>query len=252
MSLLQRFDVLSLHPAMVAGPLGESIVGRAQRSGLIEVGVHDIRDQASDKHRTVDDSPYGGGAGMVMRVDVVARAIEAVRREGSRVVLTSAGGQRFDQTQARRLAGYPHLIVVCGHYEGIDARIEGLVDEQISLGDFVLTGGEIAALAVVDAVARLHPGVLGNDDSAVDESFSDGLLEYPQYTRPREWNGQEIPEVLVSGDHGKVAAWRLDQAKTRTKERRPDLWEKWVESHPEPLEKKRRRRRSVDGDGSDR
>ena len=165
---------------------------------------------------------------MVMRVDVVARALEAVRTEGARVLLTSPSGRPFAQADAARLAGEPHLVLVCGHYEGIDARIEALVDEEVSLGDFVLTGGEIAAVAIVDAVARLVPGVLGNESSAADESFSRGLLEYPQYTRPQSFRGMGVPEVLLSGHHGRVDAWRRASAVERTRVRRPDLWTQWV------------------------
>jgi tRNA (guanine37-N1)-methyltransferase len=221
---VKRYDVLTLHPQLVAGPLGGSILGRASAAGHISIGVHDIRDHTTDRHRSVDDAPYGGGAGMVMKVDVVARAIEAVRTPESRVLLMNPGGTTLTQAVARRLAGESHLILVCGHYEGIDARIESLVDERVSLGDFVLTGGEIAAAAVVDSVARLVPGVLGNAASPEDESFSDGLLEYPQYTRPQVWRTQEVPAVLLSGHHAQIAAWRQRQAERRTAERRPDLW----------------------------
>lgn len=220
--------MLALHPEMVRGPLGGSIVGRGIAAGAVEVHVHDIRDHGLGRHRSVDDTPYGGGAGMVMRVDVVAAALDAVRAaggvDGARVVLLSASGQRFDQRVAERYAKLPGLVLVCGHYEGVDARVEALVDEELSLGDFVLTGGEVAAVAVVDAVARLVPGVLGNAASPVDESFAAGLLEYPQYTRPRTFRGVEVPEVLVSGHHAKVEAWRKDQARRRTRTRRPDLW----------------------------
>jgi tRNA (guanine37-N1)-methyltransferase len=219
-----RYDVLTLHPEMVRGPLLGSILGRAVERGTIEIGVHDIREHGLGRHRSVDDTPYGGGAGMVMRVDVVAAALEKVRTEGSRVLLMTPAGQPFSQRHARRLSRESHLVLLCGHYEGIDARIETLVDEELSLGDFVLTGGEIAAVAVVDAVARLVPGVLGNARSAMDESFSHGLLEYPQYTRPQQWRGLEVPEVLRSGHHGRIADWRRAQAEAKTRDRRPDLW----------------------------
>lgn len=219
-----RFDVLTLHPDMVAGPLGASILGRARERGLIEVGVHDIRAHGLGRHRSVDDTPYGGGAGMVLRVDVMVESIEAVRTPAARVVLLTPQGTRFVQTEAARLSQADHLVLVCGHYEGFDARIEPYVDEMISLGDFVVTGGEIAAVAVIDAVARLCPGVLGNEASAVDESFRDGLLEYPQYTRPRSFRGDEVPEVLLSGHHARIESWRRSQAEHRTRERRPDLW----------------------------
>jgi tRNA (guanine37-N1)-methyltransferase len=220
---VHRYDVLTIHPDMLRGPLLTSILGRAVEAGTIAIGLHDVREHGLGRHRAVDDAPYGGGAGMVMRVDVVAAALEAIRTPESRVLLLSASGTRFDQAAARRLAAEPHLVLICGHYEGIDARIETLVDERISLGDFVLTGGEIAAAAVVDAVARLVPGVLHNPDSPLDESFASGLLEYPHYTRPREWRGLEVPEVLLSGNHARIAAWRRAQAEAITAERRPDL-----------------------------
>lgn len=222
-----RFDVLTLHPDLVTGPLSSSILGRAIEQGLIEVGVHDIRDHGLGKHRTVDDTPYGGGAGMVMRVDVVVAAIESVRQSDSHVILLAAQGRRFVQAAARALSSRPHLVLVCGHYEGLDARVEAHVDEIVSIGDFVLTGGEIAACAVVDATARLVPGVLGNADSPLDESFSDGLLEYPQYTRPAEFRGAAVPDVLTSGHHARIAAWRHEQAVAVTETRRPDLYAAW-------------------------
>jgi len=224
-SVPPRYDVLTLHPEMVRTPLQASILGRAAVDGKIAVGVHNIRDWALGKHQVADDHPFGGGAGMVMKVDVVASALEAIRGVGH-VILTSPSGRPFSQRDAVRLAALPHLVFVCGHYEGIDARIETLVDEELSIGDFVLTGGEIAALAMVDAVARLVPGVLGNANSTVEESFGAGLLEYPQYTRPREWRGLEVPEVLLSGHHTKIKEWRRQQAEERTKLRRPDLWER--------------------------
>ncbi len=230
-----RYDVLTLHPEMVSGPLGASMIGRANERGLIEVGVHDLRAHGLGKHRSVDDAPYGGGAGMVMRVDVVAAALQAVRSSVARVLWMTPTGTPMSQAVAQRLALEPHLVLLCGHYEGIDARVETLVDERISLGDFVVTGGEIAAVAVVDAVARLVPGVLGNDQSAVDESFSEGLLEYPQYTRPRTWEGHSVPDVLCSGHHGRIATWRRAQSEARTARWRPDLWERRhsVDADPE-------------------
>jgi tRNA (guanine37-N1)-methyltransferase len=218
-----RFDLLTLHPDLVRSPLDHSIVKRAQDAGHVQIDVRNIRDHAPGKHRQSDDAPYGGGAGMVMKVDVVDRAIEAVRTPESVVVLMSPAGEPFSQALAQELSACPHLVLVCGHYEGIDARIESLVDREISLGDFVLTGGELAALVVIDAVARLRPGVLGNDKSALDESFSDGGLEYPQYTRPRSYKGMDVPDVLLSGNHARVDAWRREQARKRTLERRPDL-----------------------------
>ncbi len=234
-----RIDVLTLFPAMVEGPLRESMIGRALEAGRLELGVHDIRAHGLGRHRTVDDAPFGGGSGMVMRVDVLDPAIAAVRRPESHVVLFEPSGARFDQKMAERFATLPHLVLVCGHYEGIDARVrEHLVDEVVSIGDYVLTGGEYAALVVVDATARLLPGVLGNESSAADESFTSGLLEYPHYTRPREYKGWEVPEILLSGNHGKVAEWRREQARLRTLEVRPDL------APPEAPPAPKRRRRS--------
>jgi tRNA (guanine37-N1)-methyltransferase len=222
-----RFDVLTLHPQMVAGPLGCSMVGRAQEKGLVRLGVHDIREHGHGKHRQVDDSPYGGGAGMVMRVDVVSEALNAVRTDAARVILMTPTGQPFTQRTAERYAKLEHLILVCGHYEGIDDRISHCIDEELSLGDFVLTGGEVAAVAVIDATARLLPGVLGNASSAVHESFAAGLLEHPHYTRPREWEGHEVPEILLSGHHARIDAWRLERSIALTRARRPDLLREW-------------------------
>lgn len=224
-----RFDVLTLHPAMLAEPLSTSIIGRAQQAGTLQVGVHDIREHAHDRHRSVDDAPYGGGAGMVMRVDIVADALAAVRTPQSTVLLTSPAGKPLEQADCVRWSRSPHLVIVTGHYEGIDARIETLVDEEVSLGDFVLTGGEIAALAIVDAVGRLVPGVVGNQASIEEESFAEGLLEHPHYTRPREWNDLEVPAILLSGHHARIAEWRKEQALSRTRVRRPDLYERYLE-----------------------
>lgn len=219
-----RFDVLTLHPAMCEAPLAESILGRARAAGLIEVGVHNLRVWGLGRHHVVDDTPYGGGSGMVMRVDVVDQGIESVRRPESRVLLMDPAGARFTAADAVRLASYPHLILVCGHYEGIDARVrEQLVDESLSIGDYVLTGGELAALVIVEAVARQVPGVLGNPGSLDHESFTHGLLEGPQYTRPVTYKGWDVPEILLSGHHAKIAAWRHQQALARTVAVRPDL-----------------------------
>ena len=219
-----RFDLLTLHPHMCEGPLGQSILGRAQAAGHIDVQVHDLRQWAEGKHRQADDTPYGGGSGMVMRVDVVDKGIQAVRAEGARVILMDPVGKPFTQRDAVRLSQEPQLVFVCGHYEGIDARVrDHLVDEVISIGDYVLTGGELPALVVVDAVARLVPGVLGNPQSAVHESFSDGRLEAPQYTRPRTYRDWEVPEVLVSGHHERIAKWRDAESEALTREVRPDL-----------------------------
>ncbi len=227
-----RFDVLTLFPEMVSGPLSASILGRAQAAGAVRVAVHDIRDHGLGRHRTVDDTPYGGGSGMVMRCDVVAEALRAVEGwESATIVLFEAGGARFDQRVAERLAQQPHLVLVCGHYEGVDARFaEALGDhvERISIGDYVLTGGEYAAMVVVDAVARLLPGVLGNAESSRVESFAardDGTtrVEFPQYTRPLDWEGRVVPDVLLSGHHAKIEAWRALQADKRTETERPEL-----------------------------
>ena len=222
-----QFDILTLHPQMCDGPLQCSIIGRAQAEGHIVVNVHDLRDWAEGKHKQVDDTPFGGGAGMVMRVDVVDRGLQAVAKSGAHVVLMDPAGKPFTQADARRLSEVPQLVLVCGHYEGIDARVrDHLVDEVFSIGDFVLTGGELPAMVITDAVARLLPGVLGNEESVVTESFSDGLLEAPQYTRPREYRGWAVPEVLLSGHHGNIDAWRSDKSRELTEEVRPDLWQK--------------------------
>jgi tRNA (guanine37-N1)-methyltransferase len=225
-----RFDVLTLHPDLCRSPLSSSILGRAQGSGLIKVGVHDLRDWAEGKHRTADDTPYGGGSGMVMRVDVVDRGIQAVSGEGTRVLLMDPAGKPFRQADAQRLTQYDHLLFVCGHYEGIDARVrDHLVDEVFSIGDFVLTGGELPAMVIIDSVARLLPGVLGNPESSRLESFSEGLLEAPQYTRPRVYRDWEVPDVLVSGHHGKIDEWRKQTSRALTGEVRPDLVDDNVE-----------------------
>ena len=219
-------EVLTLFPRMIAAPLEESILGKAREKGLLRVQVTDIRDFAQGKHRVTDDVPYGGGAGMVMKPEPLVSAIEAARAAspGAHVVLLTPQGARFDQRKAEELARRKRLVLVCGRYEGVDERVLSFVDEELSLGDFVLTGGEIAALAFIDAIARLVPGVLGNELSAQSESFSgEGLLEGPQYTRPPEFRGLRVPEVLLSGDHEKIARWRQDQAVARTRERRPDL-----------------------------
>jgi tRNA (guanine37-N1)-methyltransferase len=219
-------EVLTLFPRLCAAPLEESILGKAREKGLLRVRVTDIREYADGKHRVTDDVPYGGGAGMVMKPEPLVAAIEAARaREPqARVILMSPQGRRFTQTVAQELSRAQSLILVCGRYEGVDERVLEWVDEELSLGDFVLTGGELAALAVIDAVARLMPGVLGNADSAQYESFTgEGLLEGPQYTRPPEFRGRRVPEILLSGDHARIAAWRHDQASLRTQARRPDL-----------------------------
>ena len=226
-----RIDILTLFPEMFPAVLNTSIVGRAVAAGVVEIFVTNIRDFTTDKYRKVDDAPYGGGPGMVMLCQPVFDAAESVRAESAEsgpVVLLSPQGRRFDQELAAELAREKRLILVAGHYEGFDERIrQGLADVEVSLGDFVLSGGEIPAMAVVDAVVRLLPGAVGHEDSVKDESFSTGLLEYPQYTRPREFRGLGVPEVLIGGDHARIEAWRREQAEQRTRGRRPDLWEKY-------------------------
>jgi tRNA (guanine37-N1)-methyltransferase len=220
-----RFDILSLFPNMFAGPLTESILKRAQLAGRIDVRLHNIRDWATDRHRTADDAPYGGGAGMVMKAEPLAACIRAVLAEDSPapVILLTPDGELFSQAIAQELAQEPRLLLVCGHYEGLDERVrERLVARELSIGDYVLTGGELAAMVVVDAVARLVPGVI-DAESTAEESHSDGLLEYPHYTRPAVWEGQPVPPVLVSGHHGEVAKWRRRERLRRTLARRPDL-----------------------------
>jgi tRNA (guanine37-N1)-methyltransferase len=222
-----RIDIVSLFPEMFAGPLGHSIIKRACDAGLLAIGVVNPRDFAEGKHRIVDDYPFGGGSGMVMKPDPLFLAVESLTGGDTgkrRVVLLCPGGSRFDQAKARELAGYDHLILVCGHYEGVDERVkEHLVDEAVSIGDYVLTGGELPAMVITDAVARMVPGVLGASDAAEHDSFAGGLLEYPQYTRPREYRGWEVPEILVSGDHAKIARWRRKESLRRTLAVRPDL-----------------------------
>jgi tRNA (guanine37-N1)-methyltransferase len=217
-------EVLTLFPRMVQAPLEESILGKARAAGLVRVTVTDIRDFAEGKHRVTDDVPYGGGAGMVMKPEPLVAAIEAAKQRApdARVVLMSPQGRPLTQRVAQELSG--ELILVCGRYEGVDERVMEWIDDEISLGDFVLTGGELAALAIIDVKARLVPGVLGNSDSAVHETFGgEGLLEGPQYTRPPDFRGRKVPDILLSGDHAKIAAWRRQQSLERTKARRPDL-----------------------------
>ena len=224
-----RIDVLTLFPELFPGPLGESIIGRASERNLLELGTVNIRDFAQDARGTVDDKPYGGGPGMLMMAEPVVSAIESVKKENSLVILTSPRGRVFNQSLAKELANYEHLVIVTGHYEGVDERaIELAVDMEISLGDFVLTSGVLPAMIITDAVARLLPGVLGDDASSVDESHSGNLLEYPQYTRPTEFRGLRVPEVLLSGDHGKIAKFRQKQRESLTRERRPDMWENFM------------------------
>ncbi|SDU20873.1 tRNA (Guanine37-N(1)-) methyltransferase [Verrucomicrobium sp. GAS474] len=222
-----RIDVITLFPGMLEGALQETILGRAQQAGLVEVHLHQLRDYATDKHRIVDDRPYGGGPGMVLKCEPLFAAVEDVRSKDPRpgkVVLMSPGGKVFRQAVAQEWSNQERLILISGHYEGLDERIiEHLVDEEVSIGDYVLTNGTVAAMVVIDAVVRLLPGVLGNGESAGSDSFSDGFLEGPQYTRPPEFRGWKVPEILLSGDHAKIAAWRQDCAVRKTARVRPDL-----------------------------
>lgn len=219
-----EFDILTLFPRVFEGPLDESIVKRARDGGLVKIRVHNLRDFTHDKHRVVDDKPYGGGPGMLMKPEPIFEAVEKLRGADSCVVLMTPQGTPFTQQRAREFATRPHLIVICGHYEGVDERVrKALVDEEVSIGDYVLTNGALAAAVVVDAVVRLLPGAIGHEQGAADDSFANGLLEGPQYTRPPEFRGMRVPDVLVSGDHEAVAKWRAEQAKKRTQERRPDL-----------------------------
>jgi len=212
---------------MFAGPLDESIIQRARADGLLELAIHNLRDYTHDRHRTVDDKPFGGGPGMVLKPEPIFEAVESLARENTRVILLTPAGRTFHQAIARELAGRQHLLLVCGSYEGVDERVrEELVSDELSIGDYVLTNGALPAMVIIDAVTRLLPGALGDDRSSQDESFSRGLLEYPQYTRPAEFRGVKVPEVLLSGNHAEIEKWRLEQAKQRTKERRPDLIEK--------------------------
>lgn len=221
-----RIDVVTIFPPLLAGAFEHSIIGRARDRGIVEIQVHDLRDYTTDRHRTVDDYPYGGGAGMVMKPEPWFDAVEALRATGNpgRAVLLTPQGQPLNQSLVRRLASEDRLIVLCGRYEGVDERVhEHLADEEVSIGDYVLSGGEPAAVVLVDAVVRLQPGALGSSESVVEESFSEGLLEYPQYTRPPEFRGWRVPDILLSGDHGAVERWRRERQIERTRVRRPDL-----------------------------
>lgn len=223
-----KVDVLTLFPEMFSGPLDESIIRRARDAGRLELKIHQLRDWTHDRHRTVDDKPFGGGPGMVLKPEPIFEAVESLATEQTHVVLFTPAGRRFDQALAVELAQKEHLLLICASYEGVDERVrEALVDEEISTGDYVLTNGNLPAMLVIDAVTRLLPGVLGDDASSVDESFSQGLLEYPHYTRPAEFRGQKVPEVLLSGHHGEIEQWRAEQARERTEKKRPDLWEQF-------------------------
>src|SRR6266404_4443907 len=219
-----KIDVLTLFPAMFAGPLDESIIKRAREAGLLDLRIYNLRDYAHDRHKSVDDRPFGGGPGMLLKPEPIFEAVESLAREKTRVILVSPAGRMFNQAIAAELAQAPELLLVSGHYEGFDDRVrEHLADDELSIGDYVLTNGALPVMVIVDAVARLLPGVLGDDESAHEESFSHGLLEYPQYTRPAAFRGMAVPEILLSGNHAEIARWRGEQARLRTEMRRPDL-----------------------------
>ena len=220
-----KVDVLTLFPAMFVGPLDESILRRARKSGRLELILHDLRDWTHDRHRTVDGTPYGGGPGMVLKPEPIFEAIDELANDTTQVVMLTPQGEPFRQVTARRLSAHEHLLLLCGSYEGFDERIRTRVHHEISIGDYVLTNGALPAMVVIDAVTRLLPGVLGDDASSVKESFSENTLDYPQYTRPAEYRGLEVPEVLQNGNHAAIEQWRREQAEQRTSERRPDLLE---------------------------
>jgi tRNA (guanine37-N1)-methyltransferase len=226
--MIMRIDIISIFPDYLA-PLGLSLIGKAREAGLLDIRVHDLREFTHDRHRTVDDTPYGGGAGMVMKPEPWGEALEAIASPGAVIVVPSPAGQPFTQSVAEELSGHEHLVFACGRYEGIDQRV---IDDartrwtvrELSLGDFVLNGGEVAALAIIEAVVRMVPGFMGNPESLAEESHgAEGLLEYPVYTKPASWRGLDVPDVLLSGDHARIAAWRREQAEARTRERRPEL-----------------------------
>src|SRR5436190_8780848 len=219
-----RIDVLTLFPAMFAGPLDESIIKRARAAGRLDLKIHNLRDYAHDRHKTVDDRPFGGGPGMLLKPEPIFEAVESLANQNTHILLLSPGGRPFTQLIAHELAHKPELLLISGHYEGFDERVrERLAQDELSIGDYVLTNGSLPAMVIIDAVTRLLPGVLGDAESMQDESFSQGLLEYPQYTRPAEFRGMKVPEVLLSGNHAQIARWRSEQAQLRTIERRPDL-----------------------------
>jgi tRNA (guanine37-N1)-methyltransferase len=222
-----RIDLLTLFPELFTGPVDVSIIQRARKSGLLDLRVHNLRDYTHDNYKTVDDRPFGGGPGMVLKPEPIFEAVEAVADATTRVILMSPAGRPFDQAAARELAREQRLLFICAAYEGVDERVrQELADDELSIGDYVLTNGSLAAMVVIDAVTRLLPGALGDDESALDESFSQGLLEYPHYTRPADYRGWKVPPVLLSGNHAEIEKWRREQAALRTQARRPDLWKK--------------------------
>lgn len=227
-----QIDIITLFPDIFFGPFAESIIARAIKDGLIAINTVNPRDFTQDKHRTVDDTPYGGGPGMLMMADPLCKAIESCKKHDSLVVMTSPRGETFNQQMARELSSREHLIIVCGHYEGVDERVRELfIDKEISIGDYVLTSGNIPAMVIVDSVARLLPGVLGDDSSSEEESFTNCLLEYQQYTRPLEYRGLKVPDILLSGNHKKIREWRKEQSVLKTKESRKDLYDKFLDKN---------------------
>jgi len=225
-----RFDIITLFPRTFASPLQESIIKKAQDRGLLQIGIHDLRDYAEDRHRTADDGPYGGGAGMVMKVGPIVKALEAIKAPGgqARAILTTPQGPVFSQETAQRLSHYDQIVMVCGRYEGVDERVLSFVDEEVSIGDYILTGGELPALVIIDAVARLVPGVVGDRASVLEDTFANDLLKYPQYTRPPAFRGLDVPEILLSGNHERIRAWRKEKSLRKTLRRRPDLLQRAV------------------------
>ena len=221
-------QVFTLYPEVFPGPLSKGLYGKALSNNLWKLKVINIRDSADDKHKTVDDTPYGGGSGMLLKADVLAKSLDENKNEGERILYLSPKGKKFDQNLAKELANEKSLSLICGHFEGVDERILSTRNiEEISIGDYVLSGGESAAYVVIDSILRLLPGVLGNENSKLDETFENGLLEYPQYTKPQIWEEKAVPDVLLSGDHNKIKDWRLSQSEAITRVRRPDLWEKY-------------------------
>ena len=221
-------QVFTLYPEVFPGPLSIGLYGKAMSKKLWDLKVVNIRDAAEDKHKTVDDTPYGGGSGMLLKADVLAKSLDQNRIEGEKILYLSPKGKKFDQSYAKKLATAKSLSLICGHFEGVDERVLSTRNiEEVSIGDYVLSGGETAAYVVIDSVLRLLPGVLGNDNSKIEETFENGLLEYPQYTKPQIWEEKSVPDVLLSGDHSKIKDWRLSQSEAITRDRRPDLWEKY-------------------------
>jgi len=224
-------QVFTLYPEVFPGPLSKGLYGKAMSKNLWDLKVVNIRDAAEDKHKTVDDTPYGGGSGMLLKADVLAKSIDQNKNEGETILYLSPRGKKFDQSYAKKLAREKSLSLICGHFEGVDERVLSTRDiEEVSIGDYVLSGGETAAYVVIDSVLRLLPGVLGNDNSKMEETFENGLLEYPQYTKPQIWDKKAVPDVLLSGDHNKIKDWRLSKSEAITRVRRPDLWEKYKKS----------------------